>query len=105
LFALVLLLPELARTFGLLGFEQANAVYARLEPVNRRSLVWQSVGWQQLWGGVIPVSMVCYTRLGAPWVPVLAQLNKISYFVYFREAACGNGFLNWWLGFFTVSER
>ncbi len=42
LFALVLLVPELATTFGLFGFEQAHAVYAGLEPTKRRVLVWHS---------------------------------------------------------------
>ena len=53
LFTLVLLLPELARSFGLLGFEQANAVYAGLEPGKRRALVWQSAVVAALAGGAI----------------------------------------------------
>src|SRR5438874_12537420 len=41
-FALLLLVPSLATSLGLLGFEQANAVYAGLEPRGRRTLIWQS---------------------------------------------------------------
>ena len=42
LFALVLLLPGLAKSVGLLGLDQANSVYAGLAPEGRRALVWQS---------------------------------------------------------------
>jgi stage V sporulation protein B len=73
LFALVLLMPELARTFGLVGFEQANAVYAGLEPASRRALVWHSAGLAAIMGGVIAVAMMGYIILGAPGFPALAQ--------------------------------
>lgn len=66
LFALVLLLPELAVTFGLLGFEQANAVYAGLEPTKRRALIWQSIITASVGGGVIAFAGACFLILGAP---------------------------------------
>ena len=66
LFALVLLLPELATSFALLGFEQANAVYAGLEPGGRRALVWQSAVTACVTGGLITLGGVYYVSLGAP---------------------------------------
>jgi O-antigen/teichoic acid export membrane protein len=63
LFALVLLLPELARTFGLLGFEQANAVYAGLEPGGRRILVWQSAAIAGVVGGIIAIGSISVLAL------------------------------------------
>lgn len=73
LFALVLLLPELARTFGLLGFDQANAVYAGLDPDSRPALVWQSAALAAVLGGVLAIAMMVYIVIGAPGFPVLAQ--------------------------------
>jgi O-antigen/teichoic acid export membrane protein len=66
LVALVLLLPELARSFGLLGFEQANAVYAGLEPRSRRAIAWQSVAIAAGAGGLMAIAGVSYLALGAP---------------------------------------
>ena len=66
LFALVLLLPELAKSFGLLGFEQANAVYAGLEPSRCRALVWQSVVTAGVVGGLMALGGIWYVSLGAP---------------------------------------
>lgn len=66
LFALVLLLPELARSFALLGFEQANAVYAGLEPERRRALVWHSAALAGGVGGLIAVAGMGWVVLGAP---------------------------------------
>jgi O-antigen/teichoic acid export membrane protein len=66
LFALVLLVPELAKTFGLLGFEQSNAVFAGLEANGRRALAWHSVVTAVVVGGLIAVGGVCYFTLGAP---------------------------------------
>src|SRR5262249_23633671 len=66
LFALVLLLPELVGSFGLLGFEQANAVYAGLEPEGRRALVWQSAAMASLVGGAGAVAGIGFLALGAP---------------------------------------
>jgi O-antigen/teichoic acid export membrane protein len=66
LFALTLLLPELASSFALLGFEQANAVYAGLEPDRRRALVWQSAALAGGVGGLIAIAGMSYVALGAP---------------------------------------
>jgi O-antigen/teichoic acid export membrane protein len=66
LFALVLLLPELATAFGRLGIEQANAVYAGLEPDRRRALSWHSALIAGGVGGLIALSGFCYIFLGAP---------------------------------------
>jgi O-antigen/teichoic acid export membrane protein len=106
LFALVLLLPELARSFGLLGFEHANAVYAGLEPKGRRALVWQSVvnaatsggilalvcivllvfrvGWLQnfvrgpLWLYVLPLVLVPIALVAEYWHAILRGMNRIA---------------------------
>ena len=67
LLALVLLLPELVKCFALLGFEQANAVYAGLEPEGHR-LVVLALGRDGLgdrWNGRSrSIYYVCY--VGAP---------------------------------------
>lgn len=73
LFALVLLLPELANSFGRLGFEQANSVYAGLEPGGRRALVWQSAAIAAVAGGVIAVACMSFLALGAPGFPALVR--------------------------------
>jgi O-antigen/teichoic acid export membrane protein len=73
LFALALLLPEWSKNLGLLGFEQANAVYAGLEPGRRRALVWQSAVIAAVVGGVFAVGAVSFLSLGAPGVPALRQ--------------------------------
>lgn len=39
IFALLLLLPDMTTSFGLIGFDQSNAVFAGLEPEARRTLV------------------------------------------------------------------
>jgi O-antigen/teichoic acid export membrane protein len=66
LFALVLLLPEIIRAFALLGFEQANAVYAGLEPGGRRALVWHSALTALVVGGLMALGGIGYVALGAP---------------------------------------
>ncbi|MGH7393891.1 MAG: oligosaccharide flippase family protein, partial [Candidatus Rokuibacteriota bacterium] len=73
LFALALLLPEWSKNLGLLGFEQANAVYAGLEPGRRRALVWQSGAIAAVVGGIFAVGGVCFLALGAPGLPALRQ--------------------------------
>jgi len=65
-FALVLLLPELGATFGLLGFEQANVVYAGLEPRGRGALVWHSTAIAGVVGGIIAVAGVSFFVLRGP---------------------------------------
>ena len=73
LFALVLLLPELARGIGLLGFDQANAIYAGLEPTRRQALVWQSVVIAVVLGVVFAGAGVMFLVLGAPGFPTLIK--------------------------------
>jgi O-antigen/teichoic acid export membrane protein len=73
LFALVLLVPSLARTFALLGFEEANSVYAGLEAHGRRCLVWHSAAVAGSVGGVVAVASISYFVLGAPGFSGLLQ--------------------------------
>jgi O-antigen/teichoic acid export membrane protein len=72
-FALVLLLPELARSFALLGFEQANAVYAGLEPEHRRTLVWHSAALAGGVGGLTTIAGMGWVALGAPGFEALVR--------------------------------
>jgi len=65
-FASVLLLPELARSLGLLGFEQANAVYAGLAPRAGRALVWHSVVIAAAMGVLLAGGIGGYLVLGGP---------------------------------------
>lgn len=73
LFALVLLLPDLARTFGLLGFDQANIVYAGLSPAGRRALVWQSLFLALVLGTLAALVCGVYLLAGAPGIPGLVR--------------------------------
>src|SRR5437868_963426 len=66
LFGLILLLPALAKTLALLGFEQANAVYAGLESGGRRALVWQSAVIAVVVGGGVAAGSSVFLALGAP---------------------------------------
>lgn len=66
LFALVLLVPDLARSFGLFGFDQANTVYAGLEPAHRRALVGQSTLLGIVLGGIIALASIGFFVLHAP---------------------------------------
>lgn len=74
LFALVMLLPEMARNFGLLGIEEATAVYAGLAPEGRRALVWHSARTAAVVGGFLALCGVAYFLLGAPGFPGLAAV-------------------------------
>jgi len=65
-FALILLLPSLATSVGLLGFEQANAVYAGLAPRSRGVLVWQSVAVALGIGGTVAAVGMADVLAGAP---------------------------------------
>jgi O-antigen/teichoic acid export membrane protein len=96
LFALALLMPEWAKNFGLLGFEQANAVYAGLEVERRRALVWQSAILAVTLGGVIAVVGVCFLWFGAPGFPALAQ-GPMWLFVLPLLAVPGGLLLSYWL--------
>jgi len=71
-FALLLLIPSLATSLGLLGFEQANAVYAGLEPRGRRTLIWQSAAVAACVGTVLAATAVVYFLSGAPGFEALA---------------------------------
>jgi O-antigen/teichoic acid export membrane protein len=73
LFALIILLPEMATAFGLLGFDHANVVYAGLEPESRRALVWHSTVLAIVLGVAFALAMMGYIVLGAPGFPVLAR--------------------------------
>jgi O-antigen/teichoic acid export membrane protein len=73
LFALVLLLPELARSLGHLGFEDANAVYAGLEPAKRPVLVWQSAAVGAIVGGAIAAAGIGYLALRGPGAAALIR--------------------------------
>src|SRR5207244_12524468 len=70
-FALVMILPSLAGTIGLLGFEQANAVYAGLEPLRRRALAWQSAAVAAGMGGALGAAGAIYFLAGAPGLAAL----------------------------------
>ena len=69
--ALVMVLPSLAGTIGLLGFEQANAVYAGLEPRRRRALARQSAAVAA--GGALAAAAAIYFLAEAPGLEVLAS--------------------------------
>ncbi len=65
LLALVLLLPDFAKTLGLFGFDQANAVYAGLEPGRRRALVGQSAVIGFVLGSIIALACAAWLAFGA----------------------------------------
>jgi O-antigen/teichoic acid export membrane protein len=79
LLALILLLPEFATSFGLLGFDQANVVYAGLEPQSRRSLFWYSMAIAASVGGLMILGCVAYWIIGAPG---LASLRRVPFWLY-----------------------
>lgn len=66
LLALVQLLPELVMIFALLGFDQAYAVYAGLEPERRCSMLWQSATIAVVVGGITAIICSLYIYFGAP---------------------------------------
>ena len=73
LFALVLLLPGLAKSLGLLGLDQANSVYAGLAPEGRRALVWQSAAVAAVVGSLIALGSIWFVALGAPGFSALLR--------------------------------
>jgi O-antigen/teichoic acid export membrane protein len=73
LFALVLLLPGLAKSVGLLGLDQANAVYAGLAPEGRRALVWQSAAVAGVMGSLVALGSMWFVVLGAPGFSALVR--------------------------------
>ena len=64
LFALVLLIPEFATSFGLLGFEQANTIYAGLDPSARKPLVWHSAVLAIVGGTVLALGAAAFLKFG-----------------------------------------
>jgi O-antigen/teichoic acid export membrane protein len=88
LLALVLVLPGLAKTLGLLGFEQANAVYAGLEPGRRRALVWQSAAIAVVAGGAIAAASAGFLALGAPGFQALVQGPLWLYLLALSTVPC-----------------
>lgn len=66
LFALVLLLPELATNLALLGFDQAFVVYAGLTPERRRALVWHSALLATCVGTLVAIGCIVFLVIGAP---------------------------------------
>lgn len=81
LLALVLLLPELAGTFALLGFEQANAVYSGLKPERRQALVWQSIVVALGMGGLLAVAGAFFIAAGAPGLPAFVRAPVWLYLI------------------------
>ncbi len=73
IFALVVLLPDFATSFGLLGFEQSNAIYAGLQPEARRTLVWQSIATASIIGIVVFGVGTYFLTLGAPGIKSLIR--------------------------------
>ncbi len=80
-FALVLILPEFAMTFGLLGFEQSNAVYAGIEPKARAALVWQSILVATVAGTIVVGAGASFLALGAPGFESLLRAPLWMYLV------------------------
>src|SRR5437868_13166860 len=78
---LVLLLPELAVTFGMLGFQDASCVFAGLEPQYRRELVWHSVLNAVALGGAISLGMALFLAAGAPGASWLVRSPLWLYFL------------------------
>jgi O-antigen/teichoic acid export membrane protein len=89
LFALVLVLPEMLRSFALLGFEQSNAVYAGLSPGSSRALVWQSLLLSLVLGCGLAIAGVAYVLLGAPGFPSLLKGPLWLYLLTFATMPCG----------------
>jgi O-antigen/teichoic acid export membrane protein/2-polyprenyl-3-methyl-5-hydroxy-6-metoxy-1,4-benzoquinol methylase len=73
LFAFALLLPDLAKMFGLLGVEQANVVYAGLEPRKRNFLAWHSAIIATAVGCAVAVAGIAFITIGAPGFPTLIR--------------------------------
>ena len=96
LFALVLLVPSLARTLALLGFEEANSVYAGLEPNGRRALVWHSAVIAALVGGFVAIGGIYFFALGAPGFPDLFRGPLWLYVLPLAAIPGGLAVDYWW---------
>jgi O-antigen/teichoic acid export membrane protein len=81
LLALIMLLPELANSVGLLGFDQANTVFAGLEPQSGRRLVWHSVPLAAIIGSLVLIGGIVYAQLGAPGLPDLRKVPSSLYLI------------------------
>jgi O-antigen/teichoic acid export membrane protein len=88
LLALVLLLPALAKTVALLGFEHANAVYAGLEPDRRRALVWQSAAIAAVVGGMFAIAGMAAVAAGGLGIAALVQGPLWLYLLAFVTVPC-----------------
>ena len=104
MFAVVMLLPQLATTLGLFGFDQANAVYAGLQPHGQRALVWQSVMIAGVAGCLFVFAGVFYLRIGAPGLH--ASLRG-AYWLYIVALACvpANLLSSYWLAILRGMNR
>ena len=89
LFALILVLPEMLRTFGLFGFDQSNAVYAGLSPDGRKALVWHSLLTALVIGCGLAVGGVVYLLHGAPGFPNLLKGPLWLYLLTFATLPFG----------------
>jgi O-antigen/teichoic acid export membrane protein len=95
-FALVLLIPSLARTFALLGYEEANSVYAGLEERGRRCLVWHSAAVAVSVGGIVVVASILYFVLGTPGLPGLFEVPLWLYVLSVAAIPAGLLVDYWW---------
>jgi O-antigen/teichoic acid export membrane protein len=96
LFALIILLPEWVRTLAVLGFEEANAVYAGLEPQGRRALVWQSAVIAGVVGGVSILGGIGFFVLAAPGSQILAHAALWLYLLSLATIPCRLVVDYWW---------
>src|SRR5437879_5280395 len=88
LFALVLVLPALAKTLALLGFEQANAVYAGLEPGRRRALVWQSAAIAVVVGSAVAAAGASFIVFRGPGSQAFVQGPVWLYLLALSTVPC-----------------
>jgi O-antigen/teichoic acid export membrane protein len=96
LLTLILLLPELAISFALFGFEQANTVYAGLEPGGRRALVWQSGALATLVGGSVAIASACFLTLHAPGADKLLHGPLWLYLLALAKVPASLVITYWW---------
>ena len=80
-FALVLILPGLAVTFGRLGVEEATTVYAGVMPAHRQALFWQSAAMALALGGILGILGMLYVSAGTPGLDGLVRAPHWMYFV------------------------
>lgn len=78
-FTLVLLLPGLVTSLGMLGFDQANTVYAGLKPEKRSALFWHSVLIAFGAGTPLAMAAIAFVAAGAPG---FGQVARDSLWLY-----------------------